>query len=406
MTRYVFFIIIIFSRFSALAQHNELYLIEAESALKHGDTSRAVAYYLSILDHDPQYFPAALRLSEIHYEKKAWSKAALYANIAIDILSVEEKKLIEPDYTEIYKDTVTSLKDYHQYQKLKIDIASVLHLRAKVRMKQENYHSAITDLDSAYVYAPFDADIQVDYGLSHLRMGNIPDALSRFFLALDIEPENYKAHYNIGLLYLSQQDTAEAMDYLQKSIQLNDTLTLAMLEIARIYMDWGQYDNAIDIYHRIIGVDGHSIEALFRRGYAYSKLDKPKEAIRDWDLVYQLDSSQIEAVRNAGLTRMAIEDYEGAIKDFSAYIDRLPGYTIGYLNRGYAFLLKNEYDDAVRDFEKMVEIEPNDSSGYYYIGLTYAVRGKKKKACRYFDDALNRGYDKENADEALKNLCM
>jgi tetratricopeptide (TPR) repeat protein len=119
-----------------------------------------------------------------------------------------------------------------------------------------------------------------------------------------------------------------------------------------------------------------------------------------------LDSSQIEAVRNAGLTRMAIEDYEGAIKDFSAYIDRLPGYTIGYLNRGYAFLLKNEYDDAVRDFEKMVEIEPNDSSGYYYIGLTYAVRGKKKKACRYFDDALNRGYDKENADEALKNLCM
>lgn len=389
----------------ATAQPARLYLLEAEAALGRGDTLSAVDHFLNVLESDPGNFTASLRLSEIYFDLKNWSRAATYANISVDLLNEKAKTMTVATYSRNEGDDFY-LDNYREYQRLKRDLASVYHLKAKIRMRQNNFYSALTDLDSAFEYAPGDADIQVDAGLAHMKMGQPDEAVNHFFFALDVEPGNYKALYNLGLARLQEKDTLSALEFMQLSVRNYDSLAIAWKLIGDLQMDMQNHEDAADAYTHAIRLDPMATRELSRRAYAYSQTGQAAKAADDWEKVYSADSKQTEAIRNAGLARMSAKDYAHAILNFSQYIHHRPSDPAGYLNRGYAYVLQTEYKAGIRDLEAAVRLNPEDDSAYYYLSLAHALMGKKKKACIYLEKAVSKGFDAAKAGQPVRKICL
>jgi Flp pilus assembly protein TadD len=63
----------------------------------------------------------------------------------------------------------------------------------------------------AIVLAPGDPELRNDLGRAYFNIGSYAEAIKAFRQALVIDPDNARAHYCLGLVYLDLNDTEMAM---------------------------------------------------------------------------------------------------------------------------------------------------------------------------------------------------
>ncbi|MGK7397716.1 MAG: tetratricopeptide repeat protein [Candidatus Cyclobacteriaceae bacterium M3_2C_046] len=404
--RYVLMVFIGLLPCVGLSQVQRFILPQAEEMLEKNDTSVAISLFEKALHYDPQNFQAALRLANIYYDQKQWPNAANYTNIGLSILSDTRQELIEQHFYEADSIDTTEINNaYQKHKVLKQHLASLYHLRGKIRMKQGNFYSAESDLQNAYESDPDNPDILLDLGLVANYSNQLKSAFDYMFRAFELKSDHYLVLFNLANLFLQVDDSCAYISFLNKSTQANPQFGEGLLHQARWYMNQNEYDQAIGSYTSYLKLDSAHIESLFRRGYAYQQIGYERQAIADWEMVYQLDPDQIEALRNAALTKMRQQNYNEAIQDFSNLILREPQETLHHLNRGYSYMLNQNYSKALDDFQWIIERNAQNNQAFYYMSLTYALMNKPKKACRNYQKALNLGYTRADTDKIIRELC-
>jgi tetratricopeptide (TPR) repeat protein len=380
----------------------KLYL--AEFALTQKDTSQAIELLHQYLQEQPTSIAGALRLAEVYYQQNELSKAISYSNIAIDILKEKEKEYTLVPYEESI-DTVKGSKHYQKYEKVKKDLSSLYQLAGRIRQKQENYEMADKNFQIAYDFYASNENILIDHANLKINTGEYKDAQRMLYTALEINPKNASAYYNLGYLFLDKNDTAKAVSFFEKSIAIDSLFVPGFQALARLYYQDENFEKAIKYYTDWLNADSINLEALYNRAYAFKQVDNNEQAVKDWQTISDYYPDQIEVVRYQGLTFMEMRRYPAAINSFNRYIRFRPDDRLGYLNRGYIYMILNEFDLAHQDFDKLLQLNNEDAQAFYYKSYAFALQGKKRKACKSFDTALALGYDQKQIDDLLKELC-
>src|SRR3954451_14748741 len=68
---------------------------------------------------------------------------------------------------------------------------------------------------------PKDASAMSNLGAAEMGLGRVPEAFARFQQAVQADPNFEEAHYYLGIVYRTQNKTAEAQSELETTIQLN-----------------------------------------------------------------------------------------------------------------------------------------------------------------------------------------
>lgn len=399
---FLFFLISTATFGQETSPREKLYL--AEFALTRGDTSRAVELLHEYLKEQPESFAGALRLAEIYYQQNELNKAISYSKIAIDLLKEKEKQYTQVPY-EKAMDTIKGANHYEKYQKVKKDLASLYQLAGRIRQKQENYDMANTNFELAYDYYASNENILIDHANLKINTGKYQEAQRLLFTALEINPDNPSAYYNLGFLHLNKNDTAQAVQYFIKSTRVDQDFIPSYQSLARLYYKDKNYQKAIQYYTELLDADSINLEALYNRAYAYKQTGQNELAVNDWQTISDYYPEQTDVVRYQGLTFMEMRRYPAAINSFNRYIRFNPDDRLGYLNRGYIYMILNEYELAHADFDRLIYMSDEDAQAHYYKSYTFALQGKKRKACKTFDNAMELGYDQKQVDDLLKNLC-
>ncbi len=81
-------------------------------------------------------------------------------------------------------------------------------------------------------------------------------AESAYLQALTIDPKYYRAMYGLGVLYVFMlEQPADAIPYLERFLDTQKRDTDAMFVLARAYYQTFQFDKAVVLYDRIIGLN-------------------------------------------------------------------------------------------------------------------------------------------------------
>jgi tetratricopeptide (TPR) repeat protein len=129
------------------------------------------------------------------------------------------------------------------------------------------YGEALEALEQAARYYPEDEAVQYLIGLSagitaKSEYFSEVEAASRFrtaeqayLRAIDIDERYAKALYGLSVLYVFELDRpAEAVPYLERFLDINKSDTDAMFVLARAYYMIENYEEAVGLYDRIIGL--------------------------------------------------------------------------------------------------------------------------------------------------------
>lgn len=117
--------------------------------------------------------------------------------------------------------------------------------------------------------------------------GDMDEAITQFRKALEINPNDVLALFNLGRALFDRNEYMEAMPLFERLVDVTPDDPLAWFQLAKVYekldlrhvSDLHTIDNAIAAYRRVLELDPNNLEAAFALMEVYMNLRKPDEAI-------------------------------------------------------------------------------------------------------------------------------
>ena len=198
------------------------------------------------------------------------------------------------------------------------------------------------------------------------------------------------AYYALGCCYRDQEkyDKAEAM--FEKAIELNPTNDRAYFELGSYYMGQGKYGKAEEMLKKAIEFNAGDDRANFELGCYYRKqgeYEKAKEMFKKaielryrQDMIhFKLGPGYIEQTKPGkvgAISKDAITPNPGG-KDVCMDIN------INYFALERCYREQGKYDEAEAILKKLLERSPSDDNAYSELALLYETMGKNKSAQEY-----------------------
>ena len=196
----------------------------------------------------------------------------------------------------------------------------------------------------------FAANRQNSIGRQAYESGQIAQAINRFQRALNLNPNNADAYYNLASSYYllgkqqqNDQWVAQAEQLFRQSIALNDQHIDAhralsallietnreryafelvdawrqrypqsaepLIEIARLYQEYGDHRRATDFLSDAVRIDSQNVRALKALGHVREAQGQLQLAMENYNRALQLDTSQYDVAQR--VRQIAVRLAEG-----------------------------------------------------------------------------------------------
>ena len=200
------------------------------------------------------------------------------------------------------------------------------------------------------------------YDLAKIQAINRRDlAINTYNFIIDSSNEEFKAYYEIGVLFYLENDIQQAINSFTSSISLKKD--------ARTFND---------------------------RASCYRVLGDNELAIKDYITAIALNSELPFIYNNLASTYRKIGDTTKALSYYTLALSKDSNYVLAYNNRGGLYIDENNIEAALYDINKAISIDANYSPAYNNKGVIYHQKKKYEEALSYFNQAilLNSNYAK------------
>ena len=130
------------------------------------------------------------------------------------------------------------------------------------------------------------------------------------------------------------------------------------------------------------------VDALIRRGLAYTDNGQYELALQDIEQALKLAPDNTWALNARGLTYYRSGKYEPASKDFDKAIALEPDYQVAHYNRGLVYFKMEDYAHAIEEYNTAAALDPNDASVLIDRGLAYVTTHDTDRALGDLDKAI------------------
>ncbi len=124
-------------------------------------------------------------------------------------------------------------------------------------------------------------------GTIQATQGKLDEAMGQYRKALEINPRDVLALFNLGRALYDRDQYLEAMPLYERLVEVTPDDPIAWFQLGRVYekldlrniSDLHTLDAGIAAYRRVLELDPHNLEAAFALMEIYMNLRKPDEAI-------------------------------------------------------------------------------------------------------------------------------
>jgi len=249
--------------------------------------------------------------------------------------------------------------------------------------------------------------------LSHAIPQELWDETLSMLYGNDVDkPAGY--HADLGSAHMNEERYDEAIKAYTEAIKRGAPDLEHYRKRGAAYKEKGEYDSAIGDFTEAIALAPDKADPYIDRGKAHLKKGRFDEAIGDFDRAIAVNpknarhyESRGEVYRMMGRHDRAIDDYTHAIK-LGTEEDNLFGFTFvdsAYEGRAMTYADMGEYELAVKDYDEASKTAMFSSdTTSFRRGVAHAGCGNREEAIKYFEWALERDPDFEEAKIELQKL--
>ena len=188
-------------------------------------------------------------------------------------------------------------------------------------------------------------------------------------------------HDMLGVICHSRGNFSQAEHHFERALAINPNYTEAALNLAVTYNDRGKYEAAREVYARIKGHPGGSVQGLdpFARGkianmhaevaQAYADAGLPRDAIGEYEKAIALCPQFADLRTRLGMLLRELNELSRAREQYEAAVTARPNYVPARMQLGITLLSQGETTAARDEWSKVLEIEPDNARAKMYLRM-------------------------------------
>ncbi|HRS54031.1 MAG TPA: tetratricopeptide repeat protein [Bacteroidales bacterium] len=297
-------------------------------------------------------------------------KAKLYAYLnkekqALEILKNIEN--IEPENPEIFtaKGSIFSCLGHHD--------KAIKEYNKAIKIGKD------VDVDDLHI------NIATEYNL----MGNTNKAMQHLITALEINPENETAIFQIDFICNDTVSLYKAINFLSKFLDKHPFSPTAWHCLGNIYIKTGQFNEAIEAFDYAIAINPeYYIASYYSKAQAFEFLENYKDALITYKELLKLDKDNPYLYNSIGECYENLNQPKKSLSFFKKAITIEPYFAEAWINIGIFYINHDEPNVALKYMKKAYNIIPDDPYIINTIAEAYIALKKYKMAFKYYEKAI------------------
>jgi tetratricopeptide (TPR) repeat protein len=203
------------------------------------------------------------------------------------------------------------------------------------------------------------------------------DAIRALEKLLESHPEFAPAHYELGALYFNRGHKTKALEHYHESINLEPLNAAFHKGLAdHYYVELGNADQARKLYHKVIEINPHDINALMILGNL-AVVENMFDTARDcYKRVLGIEPWNQEALS-------LIEKLDHREKQDNT--EQFPGSSYDHIQE---LIKSGNIEEAIKELENLLAIQPEYALAHNDLGVLYYQCGWKEKTLLHYEEAV------------------
>ncbi len=224
-------------------------------------------------------------------------------------------------------------------------------------------------------------------------------ALAEWKKAVELNPEEGKAEFNLALALDNQGSLDEAIIHYRKATDLEPDNTAAFTNLAVALARTGKLDEAIESFAKCVTLEPGSAKAHANLGIALIEKGRDEEGMEHCVKALEMDPENADAHNSLAIALARTEKLDEAVAHLEKAVAINPASFEFQYNLGRFLAAKNRFDDAVPHFEQAVHLSGGrDPQSLATLAAIYYETGRFSEAARTARRALEIAVQQRNQD--------
>lgn len=226
--------------------------------------------------------------------------------------------------------------------------------------KRGQYEAAIAEWQRALELSPEDDRAHNNAGLLLASVGRFDEAVPHFEKALKVNPAYPDAHSNLGVALAGMGKLDEAIAEFEKALEVNPGSAEAHNNLGRVLVREGKLDDAITHYQKAVEITPDSVSIQNNFGVALARQGRLDEAIAHFEKALSLGPDSAEAHNGLAVALVQQGRADEGVAHFERALANNPQYAEAHFNLGDAlYYLKGRAEEALEQWRMVLRIDPN-----------------------------------------------
>lgn len=225
-------------------------------------------------------------------------------------------------------------------------------------------------------------------GVTSLRANDPQIAEQAYRKALELNPDNAKAHLDLAYILLRRGTIEEGLVHVNESLRLDPNNVEARFNLGMAMALQKRPQEAAAHFEKVLQLKPDHAEAHFNLAVVLANLGKPDEAVVHYMRAAELNPNDARVPYNLGIMAAQQGKLDEVVTHLSRAIQIKPDYTDAYVNLGVIFARQKKFDQAVNTLTRATQIDPTNIPALLNLALTYDKAGQRDKVVPVLQKAL------------------
>ncbi len=236
----------------------------------------------------------------------------------------------------------------------------------KAQEKLGNREKALAAFRKAAELDPWSFESHMSLAAACKRLGNYPEAASAYARAVELDPKSLDALLGAAECHLKAGLYTKSLVYCEQAEQTGERLQEVLRVLARVYEGQKDYKHAIQVYKRLLSLNGEDVDAMLAMAVAHMKAGQYEEAKGVLIPVTQMRPDDGAAFRHLGYCLVKLDGIDQAVQMYLRAIDLNKDDWEAHRGLGVAQMIKARRTadarlqaEAIKHWRRSLSIAPN-----------------------------------------------